>query len=56
MEDGRLLRVLTEAIQAKHVVEMGTSTGHYGLGALSRQDAEKIATVQDAIDYVKNLK
>jgi len=30
-EDGRLLRVLTEAIDAKRVVEIGTSNGYSGL-------------------------
>ena len=30
-EDGRLLRVLAEAINAKHVVEIGTSNGYSGL-------------------------
>jgi caffeoyl-CoA O-methyltransferase len=30
-EDGRLLRVLTEATNAKHVVEIGTSNGYSGL-------------------------
>jgi caffeoyl-CoA O-methyltransferase len=30
-EDGRLLRILTESIGAKHVVELGTSTGYSGL-------------------------
>jgi caffeoyl-CoA O-methyltransferase len=30
-EDGRLLRVLTETIGAKHVVEVGTSTGYSGI-------------------------
>jgi len=30
-EDGRLLRVLTEAINAKHVVEVGTSNGYSGI-------------------------
>lgn len=30
-EDGRLLRVLAEAIDAKHVVEIGTSNGYSGL-------------------------
>ena len=30
-KDGRLLRVLTEAINAKNVVEVGTSTGYSGL-------------------------
>ncbi len=29
--DGRMLRVLTEAVGAKHVVEIGTSTGYSGL-------------------------
>jgi len=32
--DGRLLRVLTESIGAKHVVELGTSTGYSGLWIL----------------------
>ncbi len=30
-EDGRILRLLTEAIGAKHVVEIGTSVGYSGL-------------------------
>jgi len=30
-EDGRLLRVLTEATGAKHVVEIGTSNGYSGI-------------------------
>lgn len=30
-EDGRLLRILTEAIGAKHVVEIGTSNGYSGI-------------------------
>jgi caffeoyl-CoA O-methyltransferase len=30
-EDGRLLRVLTEAAGAKHVVEIGTSNGYSGI-------------------------
>jgi caffeoyl-CoA O-methyltransferase len=33
-DDGRLLRILTEAIGAKHVVEVGTSTGYSGLWIL----------------------
>jgi caffeoyl-CoA O-methyltransferase len=33
-EDGRLLRILTESIGAKHVVEVGTSTGYSGLWIL----------------------
>jgi caffeoyl-CoA O-methyltransferase len=31
VEDGRLLRVLAEAIGARHVVEIGTSNGYSGL-------------------------
>ena len=31
IEDGRLLRVLTETISAKHVVEIGTSNGYSGI-------------------------
>ncbi len=30
-EDGRLLRVLTESVGAKHAVELGTSNGYSGL-------------------------
>jgi predicted O-methyltransferase YrrM len=30
-EDARLLRVLTEAINAKHVVELGTANGYSGI-------------------------
>ena len=30
-EDGRLLRLLTEAIGARHVIEIGTSSGYSGL-------------------------
>lgn len=30
-EDGRLLRLLTEAIGAKHIVEIGTSNGYSGI-------------------------
>ena len=33
-EDGRMLRVLAESIGAKHVVEVGTSTGYSGLWLL----------------------
>jgi len=33
-EDGRLLRILVESIGAKHVVEVGTSTGYSGLWIL----------------------
>ena len=31
LEDGRLLRLLTEAIDAQHVVEIGTSNGYSGI-------------------------
>jgi len=31
VEDGRLLRLLVEAINAKHVVEIGTSNGYSGI-------------------------
>jgi predicted O-methyltransferase YrrM len=31
IEDGRVLRLLTEAIGAKHVVEIGTSNGYSGI-------------------------
>ena len=30
-EDGRILRLLTEAVSAKHVVEIGTSNGYSGI-------------------------
>lgn len=30
-EDGRILRILTESLGAKHVVELGTSVGYSGL-------------------------
>ena len=33
-EDGRLLRILAESINAKNVVELGTSTGYSGLWIL----------------------
>ena len=33
-EDGRLLRIVAESIGAKHVVELGTSTGYSGLWLL----------------------
>ncbi|UCG58689.1 MAG: O-methyltransferase [Phycisphaerales bacterium] len=31
VEDGRLLRLLTEAVGAKHVIEIGTSNGYSGI-------------------------
>jgi predicted O-methyltransferase YrrM len=57
--DGRLLRILTESIGAKHVVELGTSTGYSGLwfalalrntdGKLTTYeiDAERAATAHE---------
>src|SRR5262245_30855236 len=30
-EDGRLLRILAESIGARHIVELGTSTGYSGI-------------------------
>jgi predicted O-methyltransferase YrrM len=58
-DDGRLLRVLTEAIGARHVVELGTSTGYSGIwialalrstgGRLTtfEIDAERAATARE---------
>jgi len=58
-EDGRLLRVLSEAIGAKHVIELGTSTGYSGIwialalrstgGRLTTYeiDAERAATARE---------
>jgi caffeoyl-CoA O-methyltransferase len=44
-QDGKALRLLTEAVGAKHVVEIGTSTGYSGLWfclALQRTDGRLI--------------
>ncbi len=58
-EDGRLLRILTEATGAKHAVEVGTSTGYSGIwialglratgGRLTTYeiDAERAAVAQE---------
>jgi len=35
MDDGRLLRLLAETMEAKHVVEIGTSNGYSGLWLLT---------------------
>jgi len=46
--DGRLLRILTQAMNAKHVVELGTSTGYstiwFGLGL--KETGGKITTYE----------
>lgn len=45
-EDGRLLRLLVEAIDAKHVVEIGTSTGVSGtwMGLALKKTGGKLTT------------
>ena len=35
-EDGRLMRMLTESLEAKHVVEIGTANGYSAMWFLSR--------------------
>lgn len=46
--DGRLLRILTEAMNAKHVVEIGTSTGYSGIwfGMALKQTGGKLTTYE----------
>ena len=58
-QDGRFLRIVTEAMNAKHVVEIGTSTGYSGIwfglalqktgGKLTTYeiDAQRAATARD---------
>ena len=48
VEDGRLLRVLVESINAKHVVEIGTSNGYSGiwLGLALRATGGKLTTYE----------
>jgi predicted O-methyltransferase YrrM len=48
VEDGRLLRVLVEAINAKHVVELGTSNGYSGiwLGLALQATGGKLTTYE----------
>jgi predicted O-methyltransferase YrrM len=58
-QDGRFLRIITEAMNAKHVVEIGTSTGYSGIwfglalqktgGKLTTYeiDAQRAATARD---------
>lgn len=47
-EDGRLLRLLAESMGAKHVVEIGTSTGYSGIwfGLALRQTGGKLTTYE----------
>jgi len=48
IDDGRLIRVLTEAIGAKKAVELGTSTGYSGLwfAAALRKTGGKLTTFE----------
>lgn len=47
-EDGRLLRAWTEAVGAKHVVEIGTSVGYSGLwfGLVLKKTGGKLTTFE----------
>jgi predicted O-methyltransferase YrrM len=47
-EDGRLLRLLTESMGAKHVVEIGTSTGYSGIwiGLALQKTGGKLTTYE----------
>jgi len=47
-QDGRLLRILTESMNAKHVVEIGTSTGYSGVwfGMALRKTGGKLTTFE----------
>jgi caffeoyl-CoA O-methyltransferase len=55
MDDGRLLRLLTEATGAKHVVEIGTSNGYSSLWLLLalRTTGGKLTTFEIDPDKVK---
>lgn len=46
--DGRLLRILTQAVGAKHVVELGTSTGYSGIwfGLALNETGGKLTTYE----------
>lgn len=46
--DGRLLRILTQSLNAQHVVELGTSTGYSGLwfGLALKQTGGKLTTYE----------
>jgi predicted O-methyltransferase YrrM len=47
-EDGRLLRILAESIDARHVVELGTSNGYSGIwfGLALRNTGGKLTTYE----------
>jgi predicted O-methyltransferase YrrM len=47
-EDGRLLRILAESINARHVVELGTSNGYSGIwfGLALRNTGGKLTTYE----------
>jgi predicted O-methyltransferase YrrM len=47
-EDGRLLRILAESMNAKHVVEVGTSTGYSGIwfGLALQKTGGKLTTYE----------
>ncbi len=63
--DGRLLRIMTQSLNAKHVVELGTSTGYSGIwfglalnetgGKLTTYeiDAERAATARENFEQAK---
>jgi len=46
--DGRLLRIMAQSMQAKHVVELGTSTGYSGvwIGLALHQTGGKLTTYE----------
>lgn len=48
LEDGRLLRILTESIGARHALEIGTSTGYSGLwiSLALRKTGGKLTTLE----------
>ena len=47
-QDGRFLRIITEAMNAKHVVEVGTSTGYSGIwfGLALQKTGGKLTTYE----------
>ena len=47
-EDGRLLRMLAQSMSAKHIVELGTSTGYSGIwmGLALKQTGGKLTTYE----------
>jgi len=47
-QDGRLFRILTESMNAKHVVEIGTSTGYSGIwfGLALQKTSGKLTTFE----------